>query len=156
MFVKEATGDYRAAERAEILAEAARLLQERFERQPLTAPQHVRQYLAAKLDRREEEVFVVLFLDMQHRLIAYEELFTGTIDGTAVYPRIVVKRTLEHNAAAIIVAHSHPSGSAEPSRADELLTNRLKEALALIDVRLLDHIVVGAGETTSFAERGLI
>jgi DNA repair protein RadC len=102
------------------------------------------------------EVFACLFLDNKNRVIQYEELFYGTIDSSAVHPRQVVKRALYHNAAAAIVAHNHPSGVAEPSRADELITLRLKEALALIDVRLLDHIVIGDGQTVSLAERGLL
>ena len=102
------------------------------------------------------EVFACLFLDNKHRVIQYEELFQGTIDSSAVHPRQVVKRALHHNAAALIIAHNHPSGVAEPSRADEAITLRLKEALALIDVRLLDHDVVGDGQTVSLAERGVL
>jgi len=102
------------------------------------------------------EVFAALFLDNKHRVIQFEELFFGTIDSASVHPRQVVKRALYHNAAAAIVAHNHPSGIAEPSRADELLTVRLKEALALVDVRLLDHVVIGDSQTISLAERGLL
>ncbi|MEE4378570.1 MAG: DNA repair protein RadC [Candidatus Competibacteraceae bacterium] len=115
-----------------------------------------RRYLSAKLRHQAQEVFACLFLDNRHRVIAFEELFYGTIDGASVHPRQVVKRALYHNAAALIIAHNHPSGIAEPSRADEQITLRLKEAVALIDVRLLDHFVVGDGETVSFAERGLL
>ena len=115
-----------------------------------------RRYLMARMRHHQSEVFSCLFLDNKHRVIIYEELFFGTIDSSAVHPRQVVKRALHHNAAAIIVAHNHPSGIAEPSRADESITLRLKEALALIDVRLLDHIVVGDGHMVSLAERGVL
>ena len=113
-------------------------------------------YLQAQLRDRQSEVFCCLFLDNRHRVLAFEELFRGTLNGTAVYPREIVKRALKLNAAAVILAHNHPSGVAEPSRADELLTSRLKEALTLVDVRLLDHLIVGDGETVSFSERGLL
>ena len=119
-------------------------------------PVAVRKYLSAKLADFEHEVFAVLFLDTQHRLIEYSELFRGTIDSASVYPRELVKEALRLNAAAVIVSHNHPSGNPEPSRADEVLTQRLKEALALVDVRTLDHIIVAGGSTISFAERGLI
>ncbi len=122
----------------------------------LTSPQHTRQYLSAQLRDRHQEVFACLFLDNRHRVLAFEELFYGTVDGASVHPREVVRRCLGHNAAAVILAHNHPSGVAEPSRADEQITHRLKEALALIDVRLLDHMVIGDGEITSLAERGTI
>jgi len=102
------------------------------------------------------EVFAVLFLDNRHRVLAFEELFRGTIDGASVHPREVVRRALHYNAAALILAHNHPSGVSEPSSADRRITERLQAALALIDVRVLDHIVVGHGEFTSFAERGLL
>ncbi|MFZ2207243.1 MAG: DNA repair protein RadC, partial [Porticoccaceae bacterium] len=102
------------------------------------------------------EIFVVLFLDTRHRLIATEDLFQGTIDGASVHPREVVRRALFHNAAAVIVGHNHPSGVAEPSADDRRITARLREALALVDVRLLDHFVVGAGQVVSLAERGLL
>lgn len=104
----------------------------------------------------EYEVFAVLFLDTQHRLIEYAELFHGTIDSAVVHPREVLKATLRHNAAAVIVSHNHPSGNPEPSQADTTLTRQLKEALALVDVRILDHIIVAGTDTTSFAERGLL
>jgi DNA repair protein RadC len=122
----------------------------------LTSPQAVRDYLRLRIADREHEVFVALFLDSQNRLIAAEELFRGTLAQTSVYPREVVKAALTHNAAAIIFSHNHPSGVAEPSRADELLTCALKQALALVDIRVLDHIVVAGDKTTSFAERGLL
>ena len=104
----------------------------------------------------EREVFAVMLMDAKHCLIEYVELFKGTIDQAAVYPREVVKLAMQHNAAAMIISHNHPSANPEPSRADELLTKRLKEALALVDVRVLDHIIVAGNDTVSFAERGLI
>jgi len=117
-------------------------------------PRTVREFLCAKLAGIPHEVFAVLFLDSQHRLIEYAELFRGTIDAAAVYPREVVKETLARNAAAVIFAHNHPSGLPEPSAADRLLTHRLKDALKLVDVRTLDHFVIGGMQTVSFAERG--
>lgn len=116
----------------------------------------VRQYLQMQLGSLPHEVFSVLYLDAQHRLLACEELFRGTLAQTSVYPREVVKRALHHNAGAVILAHNHPSGVLEPSRADELLTQTLKSSLALVDVRVLDHFVVGGSGVTSFAERGLL
>ena len=115
-----------------------------------------RRYLTARLRHEPHEVFACLFLDNRHRVLAFEELFYGTIDGASVHPRQIVKRALYHNAAALILAHNHPSGVAEPSRADEQITLRLKEALALVDIRVLDHVIVGDGEVISFAERGLL
>lgn len=115
-----------------------------------------RVFLESTLRDRPHEVFCCFFLDNRHRVLAFEELFTGTIDGATVHPREVVRRALEHNAAAVILAHNHPSGVAEPSRADEHLTRRLADALALVDVRVLDHLVVGDGEVVSFSERGLL
>jgi len=122
----------------------------------LTSPEAVRDYLRLALASRDIEVFIALFLDSQHRLIAADELFFGTLAQTSVYPREVVRTALAHNAAAVIFAHNHPSGVAEPSRADELLTQSLKAALALVDVRALDHFVVAGGQVVSFAERGLL
>ncbi len=122
----------------------------------ITDPGVTRRYLISRLRHHEREVFACLFLDNQHRLIQYEELFYGTIDGANVHPREVVKQVLRHNAAAVILAHNHPSGVSEPSQADRRITDRLRTALALIDVRVLDHMIVGDGEMTSFAERGLL
>ncbi|HHH89599.1 MAG TPA: JAB domain-containing protein [Aliiroseovarius sp.] len=122
----------------------------------LTDPAATRRYLRARLRDHVFEVFACLFLDNRHRVIRFEELFRGTIDGASVHPREVVRRTLEHNAAAVIFAHNHPSGVAEPSEADRRLTRRLQEALSLIDVRVLDHIVIGDGEAVAFSERGWI
>ena len=122
----------------------------------LASPDAVRDYLRLLLHDRGHEVFVCVYLDSQHRVIACSELFRGTLAQTSVYPREVVKETLTHNAAAVVFAHNHPSGVAEPSRADELLTQTLKQALALVDVRVLDHFVVAGSALVSFAERGLI
>ncbi len=122
----------------------------------LSSPVETRAFLTAQLRQHPYEVFAGLFLDSKHRVIAYEELFRGTIDGASVHPREVVKRTLYHNAAALIFAHNHPSGNTEPSRADQQITQHLKEALQLVDVRVLDHFVVGDGEAVSLAERGML
>ncbi len=122
----------------------------------LNSPRAVRDYLKLLLRGRAQEVFVALFLDAQHRVIASEELFHGTLTQTSVYPREVVKRALHHNAAAVLFAHNHPSGVAEPSHADELLTTALKQALALVDVRVLDHFIVAGAGCLSFAEKGLL
>ncbi len=123
---------------------------------PLSSPGEVREYLAARLRDRPYEVFCCLYLDNRNRLITIEELFRGTIDGASVHPREVVRQAMTHNAAAVIFAHNHPSGVAEPSQADEAITQRLKSALALVDIRVLDHLVIGDGRTVSFAERGLL
>ena len=122
----------------------------------LASPAEVRTFLRVTLAKRDHEVFMVLFLDAQNRVIASEEMFRGTLTQTSVYPREVVKRALAHNAAAVILAHNHPSGVAEPSRADEFLTRTLREALALIDARVLDHFIVAGNGVVSFAERGLL
>jgi DNA repair protein RadC len=123
---------------------------------PLANPRATRDYLRSQLRDRDHEVFCCLFLDNRHRVIAFDEVFRGTIDGASVHPRDVVKLALARNAAAVILAHNHPSGIAEPSQADEMITGRLRDALALVDIRVLDHIVVGDGACVSFAERGLI
>jgi DNA repair protein RadC len=120
------------------------------------SPAKVKDYLQLQLGDRGHEVFAVLFLDAQSRLVRLEEMFRGTLTQTSVYPREVVKRALELGAAAVILAHNHPSGAAEPSRADEFLTETLKSALALVDVRVLDHLIVGRATVVSFAERGLL
>ncbi len=122
----------------------------------LTSPAVTRDYLRARLRDLPHEVFCCLFLDNRNRVISFEELFRGTIDGASVHPREVVKTALQRNAAAVILAHNHPSGVAEPSQADEIITRRLRDALCLVDIRVLDHIVIGEGECVSFAERGLI
>ncbi len=122
----------------------------------LDAPAKVRDYLRLALGRGAHEVFAVLFLDSQNRLLACEEMFRGTLTQTSVYPREIVKQALRHNSAAVILAHNHPSGVAEPSRADEILTRAVQQALALVDVRVLDHLVVASAACTSLAERGLL
>jgi DNA repair protein RadC len=125
-------------------------------REVFASPGAVKHYLQLHLAMRDHEVFAVLFLDVQNRLVAMEELFRGTLTQTSVYPREVVLRALHHQCAAVVLAHNHPSGSVQPSRADEALTQTLKAALALVDVRVLDHVIVGAGDTLSMAERGLL
>jgi len=122
----------------------------------LESPAATRTFLVAQLRDRPYEVFSVLFLDNRHRLIAFEELFRGTIDGASVHPREVVRQALRRNAAAVILAHNHPSGVAEPSQADELITLRLRDALALVDIRVLDHLIVGDSRCVSLAERGVL
>ncbi|EID7760918.1 RadC family protein [Vibrio parahaemolyticus] len=122
----------------------------------LTSPKQTKLYLSSILRDRQREAFYILFLDNQHRVIKDEILFEGTLDAASVYPREVVKRALHHNAAALILAHNHPSGVAEPSQADRRITRRLIDALALVDIRILDHFVIGDGESVSFAERGWI
>lgn len=134
-----------------------RHLRSRLERgQALTRPRDAGRFLLARMRDYRQEVFACLFLDQRHRVLAFEELFRGTIDGASVHPREVVRRCLAHNAAAVILAHNHPSGVAEPSAADRAITQRLAEALGLIDVRVLDHLIVGDGEVCSLAERGLM
>jgi len=148
------------AKQAELLAVgeiARRALEQPLKQRPVfDSPQRVKDYLAVQLDGHSQEHFAVLFLDSQHRLIEFRLLFSGTLTQTSVYPREVVRQALLHNAAAVVLAHNHPSGVAEPSRADEFLTQSLCAALKLVDVRVLDHIVVGRGQTVSLAERGLL
>ena len=150
-------GPAKRAELAAVLEIARRSLAARLAQTPVfDSPQAVKDYLQLQLASKPHEVFAVLFLDTQHRLLAFEELFRGTLNQASVYPREVVKRALALNAAAAILAHNHPSGVAEPSRSDEALTQALKAALALVDVRVLDHFVVARGSVVSFAERGLL
>jgi DNA repair protein RadC len=157
LLVRDAQGEYRSATGDEVLTAARQVLSRRVRRgSTLSSPTAVRDYLRVKLGELEHEVFVTLMLDSQHRLIEYLELFRGTLAQTSVYPREVVKIALARNAAAMIFAHNHPSGVAEPSRADELLTQSLKQVLGLIDVRVLDHFVVAGAEIWSFAEKGLL
>lgn len=132
------------------------LLEQIREKDVLSSPQQVRNYLILKLANEPKEVFMVLFLDAQNRLIGMEQMFSGTLTQTSVYPREVVKRSLHHNAAAVVFAHNHPSGIAKQSHADEMITKELTKALALIDVRVLDHFIVAGNETLSFAEIGLL
>jgi len=148
-------GDARLAQLLAALELGRRYLAEELVREhSLTRPEDAGRFLLAKLRRYPHEVFACLFLDNKHRVLAFEEMFRGTIDGAAVYPREVVRRSLEHNAAALILAHNHPSGVAEPSEADRSITRRLVEALGLVDIRVLDHLVIGDGSWVSLAERG--
>eukprot|EP01034_Spumella_vulgaris_P046254 gene46254-57682_t len=157
LMVRDAQGRYLLATTEQILEAARQAIERKMQRgTSFTSPAAVKEFLRAKLAGFEHEVFAVLFLDTQHCLIEYAEMFRGTIDAASVYPREVVKEALRLNAAAVIVSHNHPSGNPEPSAADRVLTQRLKEALALVDVRTLDHVVVAGSNTTSFAERGLI
>ncbi|HEX2542060.1 MAG TPA: DNA repair protein RadC [Caldimonas sp.] len=150
-------GPAKRAEMAAVLELARRSVASELAARPVfDSPAKVKEYLLLQLAAREHEVFAVLFLDAQSRLLRLEEMFRGTLTQTSVYPREVVKRALEFGAASVILAHNHPSGAAEPSRADEFLTETLKSALALVDVRVLDHLVVGRGAVVSFAERGLL
>jgi DNA repair protein RadC len=150
-------GAARFAEIKAALELARRQLAEALRAGPTVSnPQLTRDFLMAQLRDRGHEVFCCLYLDNRHRLIHFEELFRGTIDGASVHPREVVKQALQFNAAAVIVAHNHPSGVAEPSQADEIITRRVREALLLVDIRLLDHIIIGDGASVSLAERGLL
>lgn len=155
--IKGLGGSAKRAELAAVLELARRALAEQLKAGTVfDSPGAVGRYLQLHLAARPHEVFAALFLDAQHRLIAMEELFRGTLTQTSVYPREVVTRALHHHAAAVVLAHNHPSGSVEPSRADQSLTQTLKAALALVDVRVLDHVIVARGSTLSMAERGLV
>ena len=150
-------GPAKRAELVAVLELARRALAEQLrERTVLDSPNNVKNYVQLHLAAKNHEVFAVLFLDAQHRLLALEELFRGTLSQTSVYPREVAIRALHHQAAAVVLAHNHPSGSVEPSRADEAITHTLKATLALIDVRVLDHVIVAPGQALSLAERGLL
>ena len=156
LYVRE-SNLFREATPEETLVAAHHAISKRFRRgAALNSPQLVREYLRITFATLDHEVFCVLLLDSHHRLLSFQEMFRGTIDSAAVFPREVVKEVLKHNAAAVIFAHNHPSGRAEPSVADECITRRLKEALALIDVRVLDHLVVAGTTFVSMAERGWI
>ena len=156
LFVRTSThpAAYRAATKVEVRELAAEYTDPTGE--AIRSPADTEEFLQNKLGDYDHEVFCCLYLDNRHRVLAFEELFRGTIDGTSVYPREIVKEALKHNAAAVILAHNHPSGIAEPSQADERITTRLKDALDLVDIRVLDHIVVGKGTTVSLAKRGLL
>ncbi|CAN5613504.1 DNA repair protein RadC [soil metagenome] len=155
--IKGLGGTAKRAQLIAVLELARRAMAERLkERAVFDSPEAVGHYLQLHLGSRPYEVFAVLFLDARHRLIVLEELFRGTLTQTSVYPREVVVRALHHQASAVVLAHNHPSGGVEPSRADEALTHTLKAALALVDVRVLDHVIVGVGQTLSMAQRGLI
>jgi DNA repair protein RadC len=155
--IKGLGGPAKRAELVAVLELARRALAEQLrERAALDTPQAVKDYLQLHLAHKKHESFAVLFLDNQHRLLALEELFRGTLAQTSVYPREVVLRALHHHAAAVVLAHNHPSGTVQPSRADEALTQALKAALALVDVRVLDHVIVAPGKALSMAEQGLV
>lgn len=158
IFEKKPNGMYVAKRQFsadDVLHLATDLVSERFRRgDPMSSPEATRQFLIMNLMERRNEVFGVMFLDSQHRLLSMEELFQGTIDTTSVYPRVVVERCLHVSAAAVILYHNHPSGEPEPSSADRHITNRLVESLGLIDVRVLDHFVIAGAKSISFAERG--
>lgn len=150
-------GQAKCAELIAVLELARRAFTQRLQDRPIfDTPDAVKQYLQLQLSARPYEVFAVLFLDMQNRLLKMEEMFRGTLSQTSVYPREVVLRALHYQAAAVVLSHNHPSGTVQPSRADEMLTQTLKAALALVDVRVLDHIIVAPGEALSMAERGLM
>jgi DNA repair protein RadC len=156
-YVLDQRNGFRVASPEELIQAAREALSYRIRRgTTLDTPRAARDYLALRLGSLEHELFVMLLLDNRHRLIACLDLFRGTIDGASVHPREVVKEALRHNAAAVVLGHCHPSGVCEPSQADELITNRLREALALVDIRVLDHLIVAGGDVLSFAERGLL
>ena len=157
LLVRDSQGRYMLATADQILEAARQVIDQKIPRGALfTSPELVKDYLRTKLAGFEHEVFAALFLDTKHRLIEYIELFRGTIDSASVYPREVVKAALRVNAAAAVFSHNHPSGNPEPSHADKVLTQRLREALAIVEIRTLDHIVVGSEGTVSFAEQGLL
>ena len=154
---QQGLGPAKTAKLLAVLELSRRYLDEMLMRSdPLESPDVTERYLKTVLRDHPNEVFACLFLDTRHRVIAFEELFHGTIDGATVYPRVVAEKALRHGAAALIVAHNHPSGISEPSLADQAITRRLKDALALLDIRLLDHFVVGEGSPVSMAARGLL
>lgn len=157
LLVRDVQGQYRCATAEEVLAHARRFLAYRVRRgAAMTSPSVVKDYLRFQIGHLEHEVFGALMLDTQHRIIQFKVLFRGSVSQTSIYPREVVKEVLAVNAAAVLLAHNHPSGSAEPSRADEFLTRTLKDSLSMVDVRVLDHLVVSATDIVSFAERGLL
>jgi len=156
-FVRDAATGLASVPDSEIIEAALKILSKRLSRGSLLAsPRAAREYLALRFGDVEHEVFSAIYLTKRHHVIACEELFRGTLDGASVHPRIVVKQALRHNAAALLISHNHPSGDPSPSQADELITKRLQEALSLIDVRLVDHVITAAGGTLSMAERGLL
>ena len=156
LFIRDDLNTYRAAQPSHVIDVASQLLSEKLHREALevTSPGAASKYLQLQLGDKEQEIFGALFLDTRHRMICFRKMFFGTIDGASVHPREVVKAALKCNAAAVIFAHNHPSGVAEPSQADIAITGRLKSALALIDVRVLDHIIVTADDCVSLAQRG--
>ncbi len=157
LHVRELDGSYRAATNHEVIRAARRVLTARMRRgAALTSPGDAKDFLRVRLGELEHEVFAILFLDSQHRVLAFREMFRGTLAQTSVYPREVIKEALRLNAGAVILSHNHPSGMATPSRADEMLTQSLVAALRIIDVRVLDHLVIAGDAVSSFAELGLL
>mgnify|MGYP001816340936 CR=1 FL=1 len=158
-FIRDRAGDYQPAAPEQIITMARQIIADRLQRYAnvvATSPADVKRYLQLQLADKEREIFAAMFLDTRHRLISFEMLFFGTIDGASIHPREVVKAALKCNAAAVIFSHNHPSGVAEPSQADIQITKKLKDALALVDVRVLDHIVVAADECVSLAQQGVL
>lgn len=157
LFIRDAQGQYIEAEAAVVLAAAKNHLRNRMRRgASLGSPAAVREYLAVTLGNRDSEYFCVIFLDARHRVLCFTELFRGTIDGASVYPREVVKLALQERASAVLLVHNHPSAVGEPSVADEMITHRLRDALGLIDIRVLDHLIVAGADVVSLAESGLL
>ena len=156
LYIQQANGEYRVADEDDVICEATDIYNRYFSKGTvISKPEKSADYFKLKLAHYEYEVFVCMFLNNQHQVIACDEMFRGTIDAASVYPREVLKAALQHNAAAVVFAHNHPSGKAEPSHADQEITKKLKSALALIDIRVLDHIIIG-DSTYSFAEHGLL
>ena len=156
LFVRESGRRYRKATNDEVLAHVGALAYRSAVGQSMTSPRAIKDFLKTRCARLDHEIFGVIFLDNRHRVKHVEDVFRGTIDGSSVHPRDVVKLALEQAAAAVVIFHNHPSGIAEPSQADEMITERLRQALGLMDIRLLDHFVIGGDSVVSFAERGLI
>jgi len=157
LYIKTASGLYNKANGEDIINGARCHLRRKFRKgKAIRSPADTEAYLMAGLATEPHEIFCCLYLDNRHRVIKFDRAFNGTIDGTSVYPRVIVKRALELNAAAVIFAHQHPSGVAEPSQADERITQRLRSALELVDIRVLDHLVIGGDTVVSLASRGLL
>ena len=157
LYIKDDNGIYLEATTDEVVAGARRKLRQKFRKgKAIRSPADTEAFLIAELATEPNEVFCVMHLDNRHRLIKFDRAFHGTIDGTSVYPRVIVKRALDLGTAAVIFSHVHPSGVAEPSQADERITRRLKAALELVDIRVLDHLIVGGDTVTSLATRGLL
>ena len=157
LWIEDAPGHYRPATADEVFKAHRRHLNQRFRRgRAIGSPADTRDFLIGQLALEPDEIFATLYLDNRHRILEFVRHFTGTIDGCSVHPRAIVKRALELNAAAVILSHQHPSGVAEPSSADERITQRIRDALALVDVRVLDHIIVAGTDTTSLAERAVL
>lgn len=157
LYIKDDNGSYSEATTDEVVYGARQKLRRKFRKgKTIRSPQDTEEFLIAELSNEPHEIFCVLHLTNRHRIIKFDRLFRGTIDGTSVYPREVVKRALELNSAAVILAHCHPSGVAEPSQADERITRRLKSALELVDIRILDHMIAAGDTVVSMASRGLL